>query len=190
MYFTADTHFKHGNIIKYCNRPFSSVEEMDETIIENWNKVIKPDDIVYHLGDFMFARGFDATNQIRRYASRLNGKIHLLLGNHDMKLIKNLYDSKAFESIHKLLEIRHQNQKITLCHYAMRVWNCAHHGAWQLYGHSHSTLPDIGGLQIDVGVDCFNFTPIHFDEIKAIMNKRNPFIQHSNDHHMQQLEER
>lgn len=187
MFFISDTHFKHGNIIKYCNRPFSSVEEMDEAMIENWNEVVRPNDTVYHLGDFMFARGYKASEQIADYASRLNGKIHLILGNHDH--LRDCLNSKAFESINTLLKMRHDNQKIILCHYALRVWDCAHHGAWHLYGHSHGTLPDIGGLTFDVGVDRFNYKPVHFDVVRDIMRNRDPKMSINMDHHISQLKE-
>ena len=73
IWFTSDTHFGHGNIIKSCNRPFASIEEMDQTIIENWNKLIKPQDEVFHLGDFSYG---DASS-IESVLKKLNGKINL-----------------------------------------------------------------------------------------------------------------
>ncbi len=79
-WFTADTHFGHANIIKYCNRPFGSSVEMNETMISNWNKVVQPGDIVYHLGDFCFGRkGYE----FDIYFNRLNGLIVFIKGNHD-----------------------------------------------------------------------------------------------------------
>ena len=75
----SDTHFGHANIIKYCNRPFSSTQEMDETLIENWNKVVKPQDKIYHLGDVYFGKGCKPEAILRR----LNGTKVLIVGNHD-----------------------------------------------------------------------------------------------------------
>ena len=84
----SDTHFAHANIIKYCNRPFSSVEEMDEYMVKKWNSVVGKDDIVWHLGDF----GMGDKETIKRYRERLNGRIFLILGNHDNHTIQWYYD--------------------------------------------------------------------------------------------------
>ena len=73
-FFTADTHFGHKNVIRYCNRPFASATEMDERLIENWNKIVGPDDLIYHLGDFTLL-GEDLA---AGYFQRLNGKIHII----------------------------------------------------------------------------------------------------------------
>lgn len=185
-YFTADTHFYHNNVIKYCNRPFSSVEEMNESLIHNWNSVVSNTDIVYHLGDFGFAKPEYLINIFRR----LNGREkHLILGNHD-KVLKNKTD--IFDTISPLkkiyiqdlsLETKKKRQGIVLCHYAMKVWDRKNYGYWQLYGHSHGTLQDDPfSLSIDVGVDCHNYMPISYEEIKKIMSRKsgnNPV-----DHHI------
>lgn len=81
-FFTSDTHFGHSNIIRYCNRPYNSVEEMDEDLIKRWNAIVKKDDIVYHLGDFSFYMTKEKVSSIVR---RLNGTIYLIKGNHDKK---------------------------------------------------------------------------------------------------------
>lgn len=160
-WFTADTHFGHANIIRYCRRPFNSAEEMDEAIITRWNERVKDGDIVYHLGDLTFGDPFP-------YLKRLNGDKHLILGNHDKTTIKRaglLLDSKMLASISSLKEITEQSQHIVLCHYGMRVWNRAHHGSLHFYGHSHGTLPG-NSQSLDVGVDCWDFRPVSLDEIK------------------------
>ncbi len=168
VYFTADTHFGHSNIIKYCNRPFKNVAEMNETIIGNWNKKVGKDDLIYHLGDFCFGRDerlFDL------FFKRLNGLIVLIKGNHDKlawKLRHKFY--AAHDSYH---EIKINDQNITLCHYKMAIWNKSHHGAWHLYGHSHGTATDDKHARsFDVGVDCHSFSPLEFEEVKAIMEKK------------------
>lgn len=171
FFFTADTHFGHANIIKYCNRPFKTVQEMDETLITNWNNKIGQDDVVFHLGDFSFG---DAD----KYRKRLNGSIRFIRGNHDKPAEhlhytnKNLKD-KPFLSFEDVRMVVIGDQRIWLSHYAHRVWPHSHRGCWHLYGHSHGTLPDDpNALSIDCGVDCHNYTPLSVEDIKRIMNKK------------------
>lgn len=136
---------------------------MDEKIIENWNKVVTKEDTVYHLGDFSFADPLP-------YLERLNGTIILVPGNHDRA--GKFYGK--IKILPALCEIKVNEQSIVLCHYAMRVWNKSHYGSWMCYGHSHSNLPDDpNSRSIDVGVDCHNFTPLSFDQVKEIMDKKN-----------------
>ncbi len=167
-FFTADTHFNHANIIKYSNRPFKDTVEMNDTIINNWNQVVREYDTVYHLGDFCFGRDDAYFNSV---FPRLNGYIVLIKGNHDSLAWRNRYRFAAcFDSYH---EVKVEQQEITLCHYKMSVWNKSHHGAWHLYGHSHGSLPAGPNERcFDVGVDCHNFTPVSFDKVKAIMEKK------------------
>lgn len=166
-YFSSDHHFFHKNILKYCNRPWDSMEEMHEGLIERHNSVVSKGDMVYFLGDFAFTGNKEKLASIFK---RLNGQKHIVFGNHDsVKDLKKL----PWVWTDKLREIRIEGQKIVLCHYSMSVWNKSHRGSWQLYGHSHGTYPDDpNSLKIDVGVDCHNFTPIEFEEIKTIMNSK------------------
>ena len=87
VFFTSDTHFYHGNIIRFCNRPFKDVDMMNETIISNWNNTVGQDDIVFHLGDFCLGGSAEWT----RMLDRLNGRIYLIMGNHDLKKV-TIYD--------------------------------------------------------------------------------------------------
>jgi len=162
IFFTADTHFGHEAIIRYCNRPFKSSEEMDETLITNWNNIVNERDTVYHLGDFAFKNPL-------LYLERLKGKVVLIRGNHDYKRLKHAWSS--FENIHDLLSITIEKTPIVLCHFAMRVWHKSHFNSWQLYGHSHGTLEDYGKTY-DVGVDNNNFSPISFKKLKTIMSSK------------------
>jgi calcineurin-like phosphoesterase family protein len=192
-FFTADTHFGHANIIRYAHRPWidwdtdvveepdkvtgemiqrwvspeiarKRADEMDEVMIAKWNNVVKPNDLVYHLGDFCFGK---TTQDFAKYFERLNGDIIFIKGNHDELAWKN---SAAFvEAYDSYLEIEIRQQAITLCHYAMRVWNRSHYGSWHLYGHSHGTLPGDHMLSFDVGVDCHDFQPITFERVREIM---------------------
>jgi len=167
-FFTADTHFGHENIIKYCNRPFKDSVEMNEAIISNWNNIVGKDDLVYHLGDFCFGKNEHDFNQ---YFTRLNGFIVFVKGNHDKVAWANR--SKFYAAHNTYHETEINGKLIVLCHYSMKVWNCSHHGAWHLYGHSHGTLPDDpNSLSFDCGVDCHNFTPLEFKQVEAIMGKK------------------
>lgn len=155
VFFTSDLHFGHTNIIKYCDRPFADVHEMNKAMTERWNEVVRPQDTIYVLGDFAMK------NDSEKYFNKLNGDKILIRGNHDGKKTLSL----KWSSIHDLLDIKIENQHIVLCHYAMRVWNKSHNGSWMLYGHSHNKLPGIEN-SMDVGVDGNYFYPWRFEEIK------------------------
>ena len=161
IFFTADTHFDHYNIIGYCQRPFSSVEEMNEALVANWNRAVGPEDTIYHLGDF-------ARRRHEYFLRRLHGRKHLINGSHD-EALKRL--GEYFEEATPLKQINIQGQQIVLCHYALRVWPGSHYGSWLLYGHSHGNLPPIG-KSWDVGVDVNNFRPLSLGEVRAIMLSR------------------
>ena len=167
IFFTADTHFGHNAIRRFCDRPFDTVKKMDEALIQNWNALIRPRDTVYHLGDF----SYKAADDLHCYLKRLNGKIHLVLGNHDNHNLR--VDCGSLKSVNDLLTVNIDGQRITLCHYAMRVWPASHRGSWHLYGHSHGKLPDDpNSLSIDVGVDCHDYFPIPFDRVKELMAEK------------------
>lgn len=163
IYFTADWHNLHYNILRYCGRPFKNEYEQQQCLLNNHNSIVKPGDTVYYLGDIAMteAGAIAALN-------KMNGRKIFILGNHDFRFRKII--KQYCDEVYNLHDIRIGQQKITLCHYAMRVWNCSHHGAWQLYAHSHGELPPIG-LQYDVGVDNNNFKPVSFEEINEIMKK-------------------
>lgn len=161
IWFTADTHFNHNNIIRYCNRPYSTVEEMNKDLIANWNACVNPRDTIYHLGDFAFPRPGDEIK-------KLNGKIWLVKGSHDrhMRAVEQ-YLAGVLEGY---AEITVHDQRIVLCHYAMRTWPRSHYGSWHLYGHSHGRLPP-HGKSYDVGVDNNLYYPLSFDQVKDIMEE-------------------
>ena len=160
IWFTADTHFHHAPVIKYCNRPFSSVEEMDEALIAAWNARVSKTDIVYHLGDFALAHDH---RLVRKTLGRLNGQKFLVRGNHDTVTVCKLGWAAPPEHITmKTVD----GTQLVLCHYAMRVWPGQHQGAIQIYGHSHGNLPGTHA-SCDVGVDCWQFAPVSIEDIKA-----------------------
>jgi calcineurin-like phosphoesterase family protein len=157
-WFVSDTHFGHTNIMRLSARPFATIEEMDATLIANWNAAVQPTDDVWHLGDFAFRNAKAASNYLRR----LNGRIHLVHGNHDSIQVR---ESKEWASSQSVAEINVEGERLFLSHYAHRVWPRSHRGAIHLYGHSHGSLP--GDRQsCDVGVDCWDYRPVSLTEIK------------------------
>jgi len=166
-FFTSDSHYGHANIIKYSKRPFADVREMDNTLIHNWNSIVGPYDTVFHLGDFAVGGGDAAP-----YLSRLNGIILFCRGNHDKRLVAH-YNFEFESALPHIREVTIEKQEIVLCHYAMKVWNGSHKGYWQLYGHSHGSLPeDPTSLSCDVGVDCWNYFPVSMDQLRAKMKTK------------------
>ena len=175
LFFTADTHWGHRNIIKYCNRPFSSIEEMGDTLIANWNRVVGKDDIIFHLGDF--AMGGSA--EWSRLLQKLNGRIYLILGNHDMKAIGAGFS--RLEGVAMQMIINFKGQRIYLNHYPFLCYGGAYRNTWQLYGHVHTCTANSGldaprlkmlmPMQYDVGVDNNNYTPVSYEQINRIIQK-------------------
>ena len=178
LFLTSDSHFNHANIIKFCNRPFDSVEEMNETLISNWNNTVPKDGIVFHLGDFAFG-GSEAWHNI---LSRLNGKIYLILGNHDHKNFKQGYFNK-FEDVAEQMTIEAGKKKLILTHFPLlcynRTWNTGQN-CWNIHGHvhiCHNKLANTGKdferisltfpTQYDAGVDLNDYTPISFDKLRS-----------------------
>ena len=170
VWVTSDTHFGHGNIIGFDNRPFSDVDEMNETLIDNWNGVVRARDTVYHLGDFAW------TSASFQYAiDRLRGKIRLILGNHDFRGKRLL---NQFDSVDQIKTIRHQRHKFILSH--CPLIDIASSSLTLLHGHVHNLSPDRiakikaldynkQGVWINVGCMLHNYTPINMDTILTMV---------------------
>lgn len=184
IWFTSDHHFGHKNIIKYCNRPYSSIEEMNDSLISNWNSKVKKNDTIYYLGDFTLG------NSATKYYDLLNGSISFLPGGHDHRWLSH---EVGFDGV---LDAKHRvtpalliltglikanlKQPITMCHYPLLSWEQSHYGSIHLHGHSHGTLgiitnsgdtrihPEAGGKhgkRMDVGIDAQNYFPTSIDEV-------------------------
>jgi calcineurin-like phosphoesterase family protein len=168
IYFTADQHFGHHNIIKYENRPFKDTKEMDETMILKWNKVVHRNDTVYILGDVTFSK---KESDVAAIMEQLKGKKVLIKGNHDY-FANKAWTAKYFDHVTDYLEINCKGMKFCLMHYPMATWNKKHHGAIHLHGHIHSNeLPfEIGGKILNVGVDLFDYRPVSIDEVIQLTN--------------------
>lgn len=175
-FFTSDTHFGHkAAALRF--RDFASVEEMNEVMIERWNATVGLDDEVYHLGDFGMA---SCRKVLIPILERLNGHIHLVMGNHDRGCPRHFLDRFVTSDGYK--EIKIGDRKVVLNHYAMRVWNMSHYGSFMLYGHSHGNLPGFG-RSMDIGVDTHDMTPYHEDEIVAVLEDIEPIFV---DHHTEE----
>ncbi|MEF2550932.1 DUF433 domain-containing protein [Aurantimonas sp. A2-1-M11] len=164
IFFTADTHYGHRGIIEMCQRPFFDVEDMDEGLVRRWNDRVRKNDAVYHLGDFAMKSTAERCTEI---FGRLNGRKHLIIGNHDRLKVRNL--PWASQPQDRIL-LRHPDEKLPLVldHYALRTWPGVHYGAIHLYGHSHGNLQGIG-RSVDVGVDVWDFQPVTLDEIRPTL---------------------
>ena len=183
VFFTADQHWGHENIIRYEARPFPSVLAMDEYLIRRWNEVVPEDGIVYHLGDLSL-KGWA---YVRAILARLNGEIRMLSNpwHHDQYWLKdkklslsNLYKAGYLSLLPPLVVLDIDEPEfmkdgyprgLTLCHYPFAEWDRKHHGAWHIHGHSHGNYPgdDEPGI-IDCGVDAVQYVhdygPLPFRE--------------------------
>jgi calcineurin-like phosphoesterase family protein len=176
-WFTADTHFGHANIIRHCSRPWTSVKDMDDALLDSINRSVRESDVLFHLGDFCYR-----PDLAEDYRSRIRCRnIVLVPGNHDPSYPSQNSAAKMFFSLFSevspLLERRIQvagrHQPVFLCHYAMRCWNKSHYGSWHLFGHSHGRLPDDPqALSWDVGVDNNGYRPLSVEQVQEIMSKK------------------
>lgn len=186
IWVTGDHHFGHRNILEYCNRPYNNVAEMDAALIDNWNSVVGPDDMVYHLGDFCF----EELKVARSIWAQLNGNIKMLLysWHHDYKWLRQwsggteptltgyVYGLPAIEVLKldgrdgfPIRRVSKKYVKVVLCHFPLESWGELIH----LHAHSHGKRTQIG-LRSDVGVDARNFTPVSLEaEVDRLLALRN-----------------
>ena len=176
IFFTADLHLGHKNIIRHCNRPFANASVMDETLVENWNSRVRKGDTVYILGDLIFRASYPPEN----YLERMNGRKHLILGNHDYSWVKrnsagDIISTPAtayFESISLMRVIKDKGVCMTLCHYPMMTWQGAGHGDLMIFGHIHNNtnaaywpLIRASPQMLNSGVDVNDFQPVTLEEM-------------------------
>lgn len=171
-WFTSDSHYWHHNVIKYCNRPWATAEEMNEALIERHNALVKPTDDVYHCGDFAMC----GTKKIAEILRRLNGKQHILMGNHDWANFKEHRTDLGFASISKAVEtfMTVAGRKVSIGHFPYR--NASGHdtryeqmkplysGLPRLHGHVHQAWKSKGPM-LNLGVDVWDWRPVSEDEI-------------------------
>lgn len=182
IWLTSDTHFSHKNIISYCKRPYLDIHEMNRGVIENWNSVISPDDLVYHLGDFSMHE-----RSVKQYLSQLNGIKILIRGNHDENSILNEFDGYA----HRIV-IEHEGEFIELVHDPAHISGktkyafCGHvHDKWifmkkdqEMVDMYRNDLVSFGLAKahiLNVGVDVHNMMPITITSAFEILKRKISF---------------
>lgn len=160
VWFTSDTHFDDKRMIRTRRRPYSSVRKMNEDIVRRHNSKVQPNDIVFHLGDMFVGTQKSGLNWVKK----LNGKIYLICGNHDE------YKPKLYKRVHLLdgpKELILNDQSIIISHEPLINID---KNVWHLFGHAHGLFPEFG-KRLDVGLDCHNFYPINFDEVKKLIKQ-------------------
>lgn len=179
LFFTSDPHFFHGNIIKFCNRPFNNNEEQAEELIRLWNEKVPIDGIVFVAGDFFFTGNIQSIESV---LYRLNGTIYWIMGNHDYQ---NRLDREVFSQmpminaqadIITLLVREDNNKQFVISHYPYMYWQS---GFFHLHGHVHGgpnskaaeKVPE-HHMRYDIGVDNNNYAPISYDELMEIFDKK------------------
>ncbi len=188
--YTSDLHLGHANVIKHDNRPFHDVEEMDKTLIELWNARVSKDDHVYIVGDLIFRSDKDPV----WYLDKLKGHKHLIIGNHDEKLLKHEKAIEAidyFDSIDKIKDINDDGKRIVLCHYPMIEWNAYYHGSWHIYGHIHNRRNEAyepmkkKDHALNAGCMINNYMPVSFEELI----RNNEIFKNAEDERMERVGE-
>lgn len=173
IYFIADTHFYHENVIKFSNRPFINADEMNRKLISNWNQVVAENDEVYILGDFLFRGKAEQANEV---LTSLNGKKYLIKGNHEHYLDSPDFDQNLFEWVKDYYTFRYKKRKFILFHYPILEWEDYFQNSIHLYGHVHNNRTDyfkdiLGDRAINVGADMIDFTPISIEQILDIVKE-------------------
>lgn len=168
IFFTSDLHLGHKNVLKLCDRPFDSIEQMDACLIDNWNSKVTNNDTVYILGDLMFRNSVPP----EEYLSKLKGKKHLIRGNHDRTWMKKVNIDDYFVSNENLSYITDGKHRITLCHYPMMSWPHMNTNGYMIFGHIHQNTDAVywpiiekSEFMLNAGVDINGYAPVTFDEL-------------------------
>ena len=186
IFYISDIHFKDEAIFEKCKRPFCSIDDMEKAIINNWNSIIKDEDIVYVLGDIgneQFESSIDIFNQLK-------GHKHLIIGNHDHCFLENIKRRNIFESIKYVDMIYDNGRKVCLCHYPLMDWIDFNKNSFHIYGHIHNKTEKNGTAYKQIkeyykdkdafncGADVIGFIPRTLDELIILkeMNKDEAYI--------------
>lgn len=172
-FYISDLHFGHKNVLFFDNRPFDNIDEMAEALIENWNRKVGHDDDVWILGDFCYRSDKDPSY----FLKQLNGRKHLLIGNHDKVTLESKSAYKYFESVERLQHIKDGNNNVILCHFPIAEWNAMKRGAFHIYGHIHGnqdvTFQYMKQFDRALNAGCMinNYEPVTLDEL-IVNNKK------------------
>ena len=172
LFFTSDLHFNHKNIIKFCNRPYENIDEMNNGIIDNWNSVVPKDGIVLLLGDV----SWKGKNETEHLLDQLNGTVYFIEGNHDPEWVSKHYENSYDTLLVKLTDNEDGYEyDLHLSHYPLLEWYRSQNGGIHLHGHCHGSNDVIDSTnyqRLDVGLDSHDMFPISWDKIKTILNQR------------------
>lgn len=178
IFFTADTHFGHKNVVAYDESPFGSIRERDEAIITRWNQKVGPEDTVYHLGDFALG----SEQYAGAIASRLNGKIYLIKGNHEKVALSESVVWR-FESIEGYREEHVNGNLFVMFHYPIHEWNRCHRGSFMLHGHTHRNDDyDPRFRRMNVGIMNCGYAPVSAKEVTTHLLSKEPYPHHGRAH--------
>lgn len=159
IYVCSDLHLGHSNIIKYCNRPYDNIEEMDNILIDNWNSVVNEDDTVFFLGDFCLGN----REKIISYGNRLKGNKILIMGNHD-RSSKTVYKEAGFSQIYKEEVVMRFDEYDMTIHFSHHRKSNEDTHYFNLYGHQHDRPTDDDNHRC-VCIELLNYKPYPLDKI-------------------------
>lgn len=186
IYYISDIHFNDQRVFDKCNKPFANLKDYEEVIISRWNKKVTRNDTVYVLGDISDGISKDSVDLFKK----LNGAKHLIIGNHDEPILKEIEESHIFESIQFIKLINDRNRKVCLCHYPLMDWMEFSREGYHVYGHIHNKtcLNDHAYVEIknyyknkkafNASADVTNYEPVTLDEMIKLKeaNVNEPYI--------------
>lgn len=181
IYFSSDTHFYHANVIKYSNRPFKDVDEMNRGLIKNFNETVGQNDELWILGDFAFAKVDQALSMLNQIQCQ---NLHYVLGNHD----KIMHDPKIkakFKSMQSYAKVDYNKHRFICFHFPILEWESGHHGTIHLHGHTHGNLQYPDSLQnkkiFDVGVDLWDYKPVSAEHLLKLSETKEKITHHNRE---------
>ncbi len=174
IYFISDPHFGHPAAVMRSEYPFGSVEERDETLIENWNRRVQPDDTVYLLGDLLCK----SEKRPEEYLQRLTGNKVLIIGNHDHAWLEQVDLGAYFSEVTQYQEMKLEEKVVTLCHYPLLEWRNSrrlgsHEYGFLIHGHTHQRRSELYAPlfsmpnALNAGVDVNGYQPVSFEELRV-----------------------